>query len=96
MHELLLFNKSSKCFVLWGMGRSLWEEMRARAGRIIVRRIIVWLYYVLFVFMRGKFGEVEQVRWFWVSDLVLWCLSMFLVLFCVPVPVDLAFCHGWF
>lgn len=42
------FNKSSKCFVLWGIGRSLWDEMRARAGRIIVRRIIV--VFVVFVF----------------------------------------------
>ena len=39
--------------------------------------------------------EVEQVRWFLgIRFLGFWCLSMFLVLFCVPVPVDLAFCTG--
>lgn len=56
------FNKSSKCFVLWGIGRSLWDEMRARAGRIIVRRIIV--VFVVFVFYEcGGWRGVSFADW---------------------------------
>lgn len=74
------FNKSSKCFVLWGIGRSLWDEMRARAGRIIVRRIIV--VFVVFVFY-------ECGGWRGVSR------RIGLLVFCVLFP-DRVRHFGWF